>query len=150
MLPRGRRRCADDKNETAEQCLQKVKNEVMKLGVPLADCEFDRSHRIGRSVDRDGNKKERQVIVKFATFRARTLVYRSRKGDGKNEAGKVKFYVDQTKRRFELRKLAVEYCKDKPEVGFVFVGINCNLCIRFKSGEFKFFNSKEELVKLVS
>ena len=134
-----------EKNETAAQCLEKVKKEVTKLGIKLDDCEFDRAHRIGRSVD----GKDRQMIVKFATFRARTLVYRNRNKDGKNEAGKVKFYIDQTKRRFDLRKMAVDYCEEKPQVDFVFVDINCNLCLRFKSGEFKFFNSKEELVNIV-
>ena len=55
----------------------------------------------------------------------------------------MRFYIDQTKRRFQLRKTAVDMVKDKPDVDFVFVDINCNLCIRFKDGVFKFFNSEE-------
>ena len=32
--------------------------------------------------------------------------------------------------------IAVDMVKDKPDVDFVFVAINCNLCIRFKDGVF--------------
>ena len=56
------------------------------------------------------------MIVKFTTFRARTFVYLKRaKGGG------VRFYIDQSKRRFNLRKMAVEYVKTEPDVVFVFV-----------------------------
>ena len=136
--------------ESGEESLQKVKDEVLKLGVNLADCEFDRAHRVGR-VENGDVARDRQTIVKFATFRASTLVYRNRK-KAVGERGlerNVKFYIDQTKRRFQLRKMAVEYVETKPLVDFVFVDVNCSLCIRFKNGEFKFFNSKEELINLV-
>ena len=137
--------------ETAEESLNKVKVEVAKLGITINDCDFDRAHRVGKPKDRDGHmQKDRQMIVKFSTFRARTEVYRSRKSatviDNNN---KVRFYIDQTKRRFELRKMAVDYVSEKPNVDFVFVDVNCNLCIRLKNGEFKFFNSKEELIDIV-
>ena len=62
----------------------------------------------------------------------------------------MRFYIDQTKRRFQLKKKAVEYVKTKPRVDFVFVDVNCSLSIRFKSGQFKYFNSEEELINLVS
>ena len=131
-----------DQNETAENCLQKVKTEIAKLGVNIENCEFDRAHRIG--VSKEGEHKERQMIVKFTTFRARTEVYRNRKREGK-----IRFYIDQTKRRFTLKRMAMDYVKSKPEVDFVFVDVNCNLCIRFKNNTYKFFNSEEELYKLV-
>ena len=88
-------------NETAKDCLEKVKGEVAKLGLQVQDCEFDRAHRVGPTVDRAGNPiKDRQMIVRFTTFRARTAVYRGRKNGNKD----VRFYIDQTKRRFELKK----------------------------------------------
>ena len=134
-----------EKNETAEQCLNKVKEEVVNLGLSLEDCEYDRAHRVGYPTDRDGKlRKERPMIVKFTTFRARTSVYRNR-----NKKGDVRFYIDQTKRRFNLRKLAIEHVKDNPIVDFVFCDINCSLCIRFKDGQYKYFNSEEELFNLV-
>ena len=138
-------------NETAEDCLNKVKTAVASLGIQLQDCEFDRAHRIGRPTDQNGRQKERQVIVKFTTFRARTLVYRNRVkfSDRGNRTEGVSFYIDQTKRRFDLRKLAVDYVKSKPEVEYVFVDINCNLGVRLKNQTTQFFNSMEELVTIV-
>ena len=120
--------------ETGEESLNKVKAEVAKLGITI-----------------DGNMvKERQMIVKFSTFRSRTLVYRNRKAATVTDTdNKVRFYIDQTKRRFELRKMADDYVRDKPNVDFVFVDINCNLCVRLKNGDYKFFNSKEELTNIV-
>ena len=136
-----------DGKETGDESLKKVKEEVAKLGVKIIDLEFDRAHRVGFQKDRQGNElRERQMIVKFSSFRARTLVYRNRK---KGPGDHVRFYIDQTKRRFNLRKKAVEYVKDKPEVDFVFVDVNCSLCIRFKNGRFEHFNSEQELFNLV-
>ena len=89
------------------------------------------------------------MIVKFTSFQARTVVYKNRtKYKGDRKAG-IRFYLDQTKRRFDLRKLATDYVKSKPEVDFVFVDINCSLCIRFKDGQFKFFNSEEEMLNIL-
>ena len=131
-------------NETSEQCLSKVKEEVLKLVPGLNDRDFDRAHRVGKPTSRDGTAQERQIIVKFTSFWARTSVYRNRA----KEQGRPRFYIDQTKRRFQLRKKAVEYVKTKPTVDFIFVDINCNLSIRFKNGKYGFFNSEEELIKL--
>ena len=36
---------------SAEDCLKNVKEEVNKLGVTIADCEFDRTHRVGHATD---------------------------------------------------------------------------------------------------
>ena len=119
---------------------------MSKLGINVEECQFDRAHRVGYHKDIHGNiRKERQMIVKFATFRARTLVYKNRKKGNNN----VRFYIDQTKRRFNLRKMAAQYVENKPDVDFAFVDINCSLCIRFKNGEYKFFNSETELKGLV-
>ena len=103
-------------NETAEKSLELVKNEVAKLGVSLSNCEFDRTHRVGFSKDKDGNPvSDRQMIVKFTTFRVRTLIYRSRPKYGNRSNDKVRFYIDQTKRRFQLKKIAMDYIKAKPK-----------------------------------
>ena len=97
-----------------------------------------------RKTDALGNVVDcRQMIVRFIMWRATTEVYRSR-----DKHSDIRFYIDQTKRRFNLRKMAVEFVKDKPEVDFVFVDINCNLCIRFKNNSYKFFNSEDELNNL--
>ena len=131
-------------NETADQVLVKVKELARELVPDLTDRDFDRAHRVGKPTDREGRPIERQVIVKFTSFWARTKMYRKRV----KVQGKPRFYIDQTKRRYELRKLAVEYVKNKSLVDFVFADINCNLTIRFKNGRYEYFNSEEELVRL--
>ena len=138
--------------ETSDECLQKVKTEVAKLGLNLQDSDFDRAHRIGSPKDPRGTaRKNRQMIVKFTSFHARTKVYQARpkNNGGERNDGQVRYYIDQTKRRFDLKKKAIEYVKSKPNVDFVFVDINCNLSIRFKNGRFERFNAMEELYKLV-
>ena len=68
--------------ETAAESLQKVKDEVSKLGLEdkLLDFDFDRAHRVGPVHDQNGKlRTDRQMIVKFTSFRARTAVYRGRK-----------------------------------------------------------------------
>ena len=81
--------------ETSEESMQKVKEEVEKLGVNLSDSDYDRAHRVSRPVDKQGNiVKHRQMIVKFTSFHARTLVYKSRVKGGNRDGQGVSFYVD--------------------------------------------------------
>ena len=89
------------------------------------------------------------MIVKVTTFRARTLVYRNRSTFGNRRNETEGFYIDQTKRRFQLKSMTMDYIKTKPNVDFIFVDINCSLCIRFQNGQFRCFNSHEEVVNLV-
>ena len=63
----------------------------------------------------------------------------------RDKRGDVRFFLDHTKRRFELKKMAIERVKGNPDVHFVFTDLNCNLCIRFNNGVYKYFNSVEEL-----
>ena len=127
--------------EIESECLNKVKAEVVKLGVNLSKCEFDRAHRIGAiKKDRAGNVLPNPMIVRFSSWRVRTEVYRNR-----IKKGNVRFYIDLTKRRFLLKQQAMEKTQDNPLVSFVFADINNNLCIKMNSGELKFFNSEYEL-----
>ena len=88
---------------------------ILGLLNDLVDRDFDRAHRVGPSHDRDGKlRADRQMIVKFTSFWARSKVYRARP-----KVGDIRVYIDQTKRRFNLRKMAADYVKDKPEVDFV-------------------------------
>ena len=83
-----------------EDCLAMVKSVIKNLGVDLNDGDFDRAHRVGKPVDREGNhKKDRQMIVKFTPFRASTNVCRKRVKD----EGKPRFYLHQTLRCDKLR-----------------------------------------------
>ena len=136
-----------NERETGEVCLRKVKEEVAKLGLKPESMKFDRAHRIGREkFDADGNALPRQMIFRMTSWADRTQIYKAR---NKERGAKVKFYIDLTKRRFQLKKLASDRVKGNPLVDFVFTDVNCNLCIRFVNGDYKFFNSSEELDNLL-
>ena len=57
--------------------------------------------------------------------------------------------MDLTKRRFQLKKPAIERSKNNPNVDFVFADKNCSVGVRFKNGVFKFFNSVEEMTSVL-
>ena len=125
--------------ESEEDCIEMVKMVIDKLDVSIPDSAIDRAHRLGPFV-KDGKSVNRPVIVRFVSWRARTAVYRKRE-----KKGKVRFYIDLTKRRFLLKKSAEEKVKNNDKIDFAFADVNNNLCLRLKSGAFKFFNSESEL-----
>ena len=131
----------EEKNENGDKSLAIAKKEIKKLGITMMDCEFDRAHRIGPKQQ----NKDRPLIVKFTSWRARTLVYKKRK-----KKDKVRFYLDLTKRRFKLLKDAGELVKDNEEVDFVFADTNNNICIRFVDGAVCVFSSVEELTNILT
>ena len=101
---------AGDNSKLGSDCLTEVNDEVRKLGVNVADCEYDRAHRVGRKTDARGNVVDcRQMVVRFTTWRTRTEVYRSR-----DKHSDIRFYIDQTKRRFNLRKWLSNLWKINP------------------------------------
>ena len=62
------------KGEKAEDCLSKVKEIISEIELDIPDVVIDRAHRVGK-----GTKKDpAAIIVKFTTWRHRTMLYRSR------------------------------------------------------------------------
>ena len=59
----------------------------------------------------------------------------------------VKIYLDLTKRRYDIRKLAIE--KVNPKIDFVFANMNCALGMRCVDGSFRFFSTVDEFDKIV-
>ena len=79
-------------NESAEEVLDKVRDLVKEADVVFPDCGFDRAHRIGpvtknRSSD---TQKVQGIIVRFTSFRYRTMVYRARKSLGSKVKNKLR------------------------------------------------------------
>ena len=124
-------------NETAQDCLDKIKDAFADLGVEIPCDVVDRAHRIGKATNYNG-KKCRQMIVRFATWRHRTMVYRARKN-----SGKYRIRLDLTKRRSEILEKANKLLESS-ETSFVFADINCNLCW-FNCGTYQYFNNLEDL-----
>ena len=136
-----------DGSENGEECVQKVKEEILKitdLHLNL-DLVIDRAHRVGPKKDRQGKPVQRAMIVRFTSWRARTHVYTNRK----KSTGNGKFYTDLTKRRFDLKKVAQEKIKDNPDVKFAYADVNNNICLRLADDTKKLFNSEEELDKIL-
>jgi len=88
------------------------------LDVPVFINDVDRSHRIGRKADDDSatpKPKPRQIIVKFATYRARQIVYKART-NLKNVGFKGTFInEDLTRHRSFLLFKARKLTKTKPK-----------------------------------
>ena len=132
---------ADGESETAEMCLEKVKNVFKKLDVEVPDTVIDRAHRIGKPRIVKG-RKVHQVIVRFTTWRHRTLVYRARK-----KCPNYKIKLDLTKRRIDAIQKATSFLEEK-KLGFAFADINCRMSAKI-GDTFENFNSKEELLEII-
>ena len=68
--------------ETAEESVEKVNAVFKELKVDIPDAVLDRAHRNGKP-KMVGKMKVHQMIVRFTTWRHRTLVYRARKNSKK-------------------------------------------------------------------
>ena len=80
----GRRKCLraigipTDKDETPQQVLEKVKEEVSKMGSVINPNEYNRVHRFRPKVTADDGKIHQQVIVGMTSWSTRTQIYRTR------------------------------------------------------------------------
>ena len=132
--------------EDADKCLEQVKSVVNQINnFEINEFHYDRAHRIGQGKANSDGVYERQMIVKFVSFRSRTNLYKNRKALGNH-----RLYLDLTKRRFDLLMLAKKKIIGNILIDFVFADINCKLCTRLKDGKFKYFSSEVELDQLVN
>ena len=149
----GRRKCLriigipTDKNETSQQVLEKVKEEVPKLGVKINPNEYDRAHRVEPKFTADDGKIHQQVIVGMTSWSARTQIYRARYNKPGN---KVRFRLDLTKSRLQYLKRANSEIKKKGNSDvYAFADINCRLVIKTAANDFICFNSENELNEIL-
>ena len=130
-------------NESKEECESKVKSYIKTcLNVDIDESEFNRTHRIGPKINKNG--KAFQIIVKFKGFVPRTNVYWARK-----HKADIAIHFDLTKSRYLLLKDAYGKAKNYASVDFACADINCSLCLRLKDGDWKIFNPLEELERLL-
>ena len=106
-----------------------VKEMFKKLNVNVPDTVIDRAHRIG-------NRHQR--IVRFTTWRHRTLVYRARK----KPQSPYKIRLDLTKKRLNTVIVTKGVLKAK-RLGFTFADVNCRLCAKI-GDKFRYFSDKED------
>ena len=89
----------------------------------------------------DKKDKKQAIIVKFTTFRHRTLLCRARK---KLKNG-VKLHIDLSRKRFKLLLDPQKYVENVGEVQFLYADVNCNLKVKFRNNDESFFTSMQEL-----
>ena len=66
-------------------------------GIEISEVHYDRTHRIGQGKTNGNGEVERQMIVKFTSWRSRRKIYKTRKS-----LNNYRVYLDLTKRRFDL------------------------------------------------
>ena len=98
-------------------------------------------YQIGRPRIVQG-KRVHQVIVRFTTWRHRTLVYRARKN-----CAKYRVKLDLTKRRINTIEKISKFLTRKM-LGFAFADIYCRLCMKI-GDEFHHINSEDDLYDII-
>ena len=143
----GRRVCVriDDvpveSEETAESVFEKVGKFLGEACPDVPVSCIDRAHRIGSEYKSYRNKKKCcSIIVRFMSFRHRTMFYRNRK-----RLKDVRIKLDLTKRRYKILKDAIDLAKEHPDLNYVYADVNCRLKVVFKDGSSNFFNDIDDL-----
>ena len=108
-------------NKSSDKVLEEIKSLFSEASINIPDACVDCAHRVSEIDD--------TVIVRFTTFRHRTMFYTKRK-ELKNG---VKIHLDLTKARLELLIKASKYIKSLSNVDFVYANINRRLKIHFQT-----------------
>ena len=131
--------------ETSDEVLEKVKSLASESGCDIPDVVIDRAHSIGKEYrDKRSNVSCKSIIVRFTTFRHRTIFYRNR-----NKLKKAKVKIDLTKRMYDIYTDVVNFVKNYSKVNFVMVDINCLLKVVFTNGKSYFFKSIIDLKECI-
>ena len=118
------------------------------LNLEAPDSNLDRALRIGKPYFGKVKKvKCKNIIIRFNTFRHRTLLYRP-KNDIKQKKG-YKIRLDLTKRRSLMLSEANKLAPDNQNVNFCYADVNCRLKIRWNDNEEDFFDTLEDLGHLL-
>ena len=108
-----------------------------ELDIP--DAVIDRAHRIGNG----NNGGPPAIIVKFTTWRHRTMLYRIR-NKIKSESG-LKITLDITRENIQIMNKVTALATEKEApIEYVFCDINCQPTIKTSGGKFLRFDSVEE------
>ena len=127
--------------ETSSDVLNKVKDIIDDSESEIPENVIDRAHRIGRKISHNGEYTQ-SIIVRFTTFRHRTLLYKNRK---KLVNENVKIRLDLTKLRNSTLNKCREFLNENPGTAkYVYADINCRLKIRMNDDKDQFFETFEE------
>ena len=132
------------RGEKAEDCLNTVREIIADQEREIPDTVIDRAHRIGKGK----NGGPAAIIVKFTTWRHRTLMDRGRTKITE-ELG-YKGTLDITRDNIVMMD-AVKQVADEMEapVSYVFCDINCQPTIKTVDDQYLRFDSVKEATKLL-
>ena len=136
------------KDESSDDVLEFTKSLFKEAKVAVPYTVLDHGHRTGPSyTDRITSKKSKSIIVRFTTFRQRTLFYTARK----NLKSGFKVKPDFKKSRFDLLKKANNHFKEIPAISFCYAYVNCRLRVKFHDAKQEdiFFSTFDELHDIV-
>ena len=85
------------------------------------------------------------IIVRFMSFRHRTMFYRNRK-----RLKDVGIKLDLTKRRYKILKDAIDLAKEHPDLNYLYADVNWRLKVVFKDGSSNFFNDIDDLKSIIN
>ena len=109
-------------NETSEEVFEKVQSMIHETECDIPDVVIDRAHRIGNSYkDRKTKILCKSIIVRFTTFRHRTMFYRNRNKLENNAIVKL----DLTRKSYMTFMRALESVKKVTIVDYVMIDIYC-------------------------
>ena len=136
--------------ESEDDVINTLKEFYSSLDVPFNPNDIERAHRIGLSyTDNHSGENVKFTVVKFRSWKARQLFYKSRPSyhtDGSKKPG-FSVSVDLTKKRhLLLNKEAKRHLKGNTNISYVYGNINCSLALRFKDNSFKYFNKLYHLL----
>ena len=131
-------------NESSDNVLDSVKFLFKEAKVDIVESVIDGAHRIGsRYLEASSNNCCKSIIIRFTTFRHRTMFYRAK---NKLKRG-VRIKLDLTKSRYDLLKRANDHVKEVPSIKFCYADVNCRLKVKFNDENQKdiFFSSFDDL-----
>ena len=133
----------EKKDETPDDVMGKVYEEMDYLDAPIKEVEIDRAHRTGKKYKDESGKWQQSVLLKFNSWKARNRFYRLRKYSNyymsadltiRNE-NVLNYAREQIK---QVGSLANEYVK------FVYADANCTLMAFTTTGRYQKFNTEAE------
>ena len=130
-------------NETADDVMQVIYEEMDRLDTPIEEVEIDRAHRSGKKYKDQKGKWQQPVLLKFNSWKARNTMYKLRKHS--------KFYIkaDLTSRKERVLSYAIEQIEQADSIAdkfikYVYADANCALVAFTSTGRFLRFNSEYE------
>ena len=136
------------KKESSDDVLNKVRGLISDTKSDIPETVIDRAHRIGPKISKENGKKSQSIIVRFTTFRHRTILYKNRKNV---KDGKVKIRLDLTKSRYLTLCKCYDLLKQNPGAAkFAYCDINCRLKVLMHDDRVHLFDNFDEFDSIVS